>query len=90
MTIYEELRRRGYSGKMSGTWHLIDAVQMCRQSGRMMYTTKELYPALAKAAGTNPAVIERRIRYTIGQAEPGRTNTEVIRELSYGYASHED
>ena len=90
MTIYEELRKRGYSSKMAGTWHLIEAVQMSRQTGRLLYTTTELYPALAQAAGTTPAVIERRIRYSIGQAEPGRTNTEVIRELAYGGLDYED
>lgn len=89
MNMLEELRRRGYSTKLGGTWYLIQSAEMARNSGRMLMG-KEMYPDIAKAAGTSPAAIEKAIRETIHRAEPGRTNLEVIRELSYGLGRHED
>lgn len=90
MSIYEELKRRGYSSRMSGTWHLLKAVEMTRQSGRPLMMTKELYPAIARSMGTTPAAVERSIRHSISHAEPGRTNAEVIRDVAMGMYSHED
>lgn len=85
------LKNRGYNFRYAGTWYLARAVELNAALGRPMSLTKELYPALAKQMQTSPAAVERAIRATISRAEPGRTASEVIREVAYGELMvHED
>lgn len=90
MNDYEELRRRGYSPKMCGTWHLLRAIEITREAGRPLMMTKEVYPAIARYAQTTPAAVERSIRGSIARAEPGRTNAEVVRDVALGMRWNED
>ncbi|MBQ6890596.1 MAG: hypothetical protein IJN53_06250 [Oscillospiraceae bacterium] len=90
MNMFEELMRRGYSTKVSGTWYLKTAAEMTRDAGRPLMLTKEVYPAIARLMKTTPTAVERSMRTSIGKAEPGRTNTEVVRELALGMIHHED
>lgn len=90
MNMLEELKRRGYSTKVCGTWYLKTAAELIREAGRPLMMTKEVYPAIARMMQTSPVAIERSIRTSIGKAEPGRTNAEVARELALGMESHED
>lgn len=84
------LMNRGYSTKHKGTWYLGEAISMTARAGRPLMLTKEVYPALARRMETTPAAIERSIRTSIARAEPGRTCTEVVREVALGMYAHED
>ena len=59
------LREMGHSEAHRGTELLRSAVEIYTPG---MSMTKELYPALAKAAGTNPARVERNMRHSIARA----------------------
>lgn len=90
MNMLEELMKRGYSLKLSGTWYLACAANMERKASRPLMTSKEVYPAIAKTAGTTPQAVEKSIRDSIKRVEPDRTNTEVIRELGWMNRQYED
>ena len=59
------LRELGHSEVHLGTGLLRNAVEIYSPG---MSMTKELYPALARAAGTNPARVERNMRHSIARA----------------------
>lgn len=90
MNAYEELKRRGYNTKHKGTWYLVRAVEMTRDAGRPLMMTKEVYPALAKQMDVSWEQIERSMRYSIGQTEPGRSNSEVVRDVALGMVGRAD
>lgn len=55
----------GFREKLPGTELLRRAIAQYEPGQRM---TKEVYPALARAAGTTPAGVERTMRYAIEDA----------------------
>lgn len=76
--LTEELEKRGYNEAWSGTQSIRQAIDYCLTAERTPAMTKELYPALAKAAGKSPAAVERSMRYAVSRAEPGRTVGAVV------------
>ena len=63
--LEEIMMGMGFQENLSGTETLRQAVRMYRPG---MSITKELYPALAEAAGGTPSQIERRLRHSIRRA----------------------
>ena len=59
------LKEMGHSEAHAGTALLRSAVEIYIPGMRM---TKELYPALANAAGTTPGAVERSMRHAISRA----------------------
>lgn len=70
----------GHPEHLRGTDLLRRGVDMYRPGMRM---TKELYPALAKATGTNPSAVERSMRHSISVAW-ARGDTEAQQRF-FGY-----
>ena len=71
----------GHAERQIGTEYIREAVSIYE---RGMAMTKELYPALAKAAGSTPSRVERAMRHSI-QSAWTRGNDEV--QLRYfGYS----
>lgn len=56
----------GHSDNLTGTEYLRRGVAL--YDGGSTRMTKELYPAIAKAAGSTPARVERAMRHSIGRA----------------------
>ena len=61
-TIMNEL---GHAERQIGTGYIREAVSIYE---RGMAMTKDLYPALAKAAGSTPSRVERAMRHSIQSA----------------------
>lgn len=65
-TVSELLRRTGVPAHLQGYRFLKDAVQyVLDNGGDLCAMTKELYPAVARMHGTEPARVERSIRHAI-------------------------
>jgi two-component system response regulator (stage 0 sporulation protein A) len=65
-TVAELLRRTGVPAHLQGYRFLKDAVQyVLDNGGDLCAMTKELYPAVARMHGTEPARVERSIRHAI-------------------------
>ena len=81
-----ELVRRGYSYRYAGTAYLELAAQAAASSlsGPRAMMTKEVYPAIARAANTSPAAVERAIRSVVHRYEPGLTAGDVIYDVAVG------
>lgn len=91
--LYERMTALGFAERHAGTMLVRRAAAYAAaQPGARTY--KEIYPALARAAGANPAQIERNMRHAVQSAwrsapeawskfcGPRRpTNTEVIARL---------
>ena len=71
----------GHAERQSGTGYIREAVSIYE---RGMAMTKELYPALAKAAGSTPSRVERTMRHSI-QSAWGRGSIDEQRRL-FGYS----
>jgi two-component system response regulator (stage 0 sporulation protein A) len=63
--IDQYMKELGHPENLSGTDYLRSAVRAYEQG---MSLTKELYPAIAKAAGSTPARVERAMRHSIETA----------------------
>lgn len=87
-----ELQKRGYDDRWAGTRYLREAVRvtLTYPAARGVRVTKELYPAVAKAAAVNAGQVERSIRYAVHKAEPGRTVSGVVHEIAAVVRGYED
>ena len=65
-TVADLLKRTGVPAHLQGYRFLRDAVQyVLNNGGTLCGMTKELYPAIARLHGTEPARVERSIRHAI-------------------------
>lgn len=78
--VEKTLLELGHRENLLGTAYIRMALPMWRQG---MSITKELYPALAKAAGSTPSRVERAMRHSIATAWD-RGNLDAQREY-FGY-----
>lgn len=87
-----ELLRRGYDDRWKGTRYIRAGVEytLGRPAAKGVYMTKELYPALAKAANVNAGQVERAMRYAVHKAEPGRTVGGVVHEIAAAVRAYAD
>ena len=77
----EIMSELGHQERHVGTGYIREAVSIYE---RGMSMTKDLYPALAKAAGTTPSRLERAMRHSITSAW-ARGNTDAQHRL-FGYS----
>ena len=56
----------GFSESVRGTEYVREAVKMYAAGHRSL--SREIYPAIGKACGTNAANVERCVRFAIGRA----------------------
>lgn len=81
----EVMLELGHTENIKGTGYIRIAAALYE---RGMAMTKELYPAIAKAANTTPSGVERALRHSITSAW-GRGSTEA--QLKYfGHTVHPD
>ena len=89
----EEIRKRGYSLGHLGTRYMKAAVGMiaARPEVERIYRTKEVYPAIARAAGAvSWQSVERAMRYAVKAARPGQTVAAEMYEMAAVVRAHED
>lgn len=76
----------GHTENLKGTGYLRQGVAL--YDGGCTRMTKELYPALAEAAGSTPARVERAMRHSIESAWNRGSNEAQLR--FFGYTVHPD
>lgn len=81
----EMMLELGHTENIKGTEYIRIAVALYK---RDMSMTKELYPAIAKAANSTPSRVERAMRHSITSAW-GRGSLEAQRK-HFGYTVHPD
>ena len=59
--IYKQLDRLGYPARLTGTGYLAEAVRIVSDDRRALMC-KDVYPAIAAAAGVRASAVERNIR----------------------------
>ena len=102
--LYRTMNGLGFAESTIGTKYIREAVEIAAELDRVMMT-KHIYPAIGKAHGETPAVVERAIRTAISKAtrspmwdwawrEIGGwndpTNSEVIMRLTREVQMDED
>ncbi len=65
MKIEQKMDSMGFREQLAGTAMLRSGIALYERNS---WLTKEIYPAIAKAAGTSAARVERNMRYAIQAA----------------------